>query len=165
MNLLVKDQKLRCGELIFPCAVGRGGVRAQKIEGDGATPEGCFALDAVMFRPDRLHNIVTGLPAHPLTPGDAWCDDPSNAMYNQLVTLPFAGRHEILWRNDTIYDIIVVIDYNRAPSIPGRGSAIFLHIARDDYTPTDGCVALALPHLQEVLARCMLGTKIAIAGM
>jgi len=162
MDLIVKNRTLHCAERAFPCAIGRGGIRTHKREGDGATPRGRFALLSLMFRPDRRHEIVTGLPKHPLSTNDAWCDDPTHASYNQFVSLPFSGRHERLWRDDTIYDVIVVIGYNLAPIIPGRGSAIFLHVARNEYTPTDGCVALALPDLLEVVTHCQQGTKIAI---
>ena len=92
------------------------------------------------------------MPLEPLAPTDGWCDDPREGDYNRMVALPFAARHEALWRPDEVYDVIGVLGWNDAPVRPGRGSAIFLHVARADYAPTEGCVALALPDLRSVLA-------------
>ena len=95
---------------------------------------------------------TTRLPVAPLTPSDGWCDDPGDPQYNRLVQLPYAGRHEDLWRADALYDIVVVIGHNDAPVVVGMGSAVFMHLARADYRPTEGCVALARQDLLEVLA-------------
>jgi L,D-peptidoglycan transpeptidase YkuD (ErfK/YbiS/YcfS/YnhG family) len=136
----------------FRCAIGRGGIRADKREGDGATPAGVFALRRVLYRPDRLTRPATGLPAAPLDPADGWCDDPADPLYNRPVRLPYPARHERLWREDAIYDVIVVLGHNDDPVIPGRGSAVFLHVAAPDFGPTQGCVALAREELMSVLA-------------
>jgi len=134
------------------CALGHGGVRIDKREGDGATPVGRFPLRRVLYRPDRLSAPTTLLPVAALSPDDGWCDDPADPQYNRPVRLPYAARHEELWRTDALYDVIVVIGHNDAPVVPGKGSAIFLHLATADYRPTRGCVALALPDLVEILA-------------
>ena len=136
------------------CALGRSGVTTNKYEGDGATPAGILPLRHLLYRPDRMAPPATGLPVSPLTPDDGWCDDPDDHLYNQAVTRPYAGRHEALWRQDRVYDAIVVLGYNDDPPSPGLGSAIFLHVASPDYGPTEGCVALSLDDLFEVVAGC-----------
>ncbi len=135
-------------------ALGRGGVTDRKIEGDGATPRGIFPLRRVLYRADRLDAPATGLPCSVITPDLGWSDDPADPAYNSLVTLPHPARHEILWREDGLYDVVVPLGYNDDPAVAGRGSAIFLHVARPGHGPTDGCVALALPDLLAVLSLC-----------
>jgi L,D-peptidoglycan transpeptidase YkuD (ErfK/YbiS/YcfS/YnhG family) len=132
-------------------AVGRGGLVHDKREGDGGTPIGVWPLREVLFRPDRMAMPVTRLPVRPLTPSDGWCDAPGDARYNRPVRLPYPASAEQLWRGDHLYDLIVVVGYNDAPVVPGKGSAIFLHLARSDYAPTAGCVAFARGHLLSIL--------------
>lgn len=144
------------------CALGRSGVIADKREGDGATPEGIFPLRRVMYRPDRLDRPPTGLPVRPLTPTDAWCDDPDDPSYNCLVRQPFAARHETLWREDAVYDIIVELGYNDNPISKGLGSAVFLHVARPGCPPTEGCIALELGDLLLLLGDCEEPTGIRV---
>jgi len=134
------------------CAVGRGGIRADKHEGDGATPAGSWPMRRLLYRPDRIAVPATRLAAAPLAPQDGWCDDPEDALYNRPVRLPYRGRAERLWREDGIYDLIVPLGYNDDRVVPGAGSAIFLHVARPDYAPTEGCIALAEADLLRVLA-------------
>lgn len=155
------------GRLVWPggaasCVLGRSGLRADKREGDGATPTGTFPLRQVLYRPDRLAAPTTGLPASPLDPAFGWCDDPDCRDYNRKVLLPHAGSHEKLWRDDGLYDVIVVLGHNDAPPVPGRGSAIFLHVAAPDGAPTEGCVALDLANLLRLLADCEDGDTITI---
>ncbi len=144
------------------CAIGRGGILAEKKEGDGATPAGDFPLRRVMIRPDRLKEPKTALPVRKLDPDDGWCNDPGDKAYNQLVKRPFPASHEVLWRDDTVYDIIVEVGYNDDPVRPGLGSAIFMHIARPGYEPTEGCVALALNDLLRLLEDCDERTVLSI---
>jgi len=144
------------------CALGRGGVRRDKREGDGGTPIGCFPLRRVFYRRDRITPPPTALAVTPIEPDDGWCDDPAHPAYNQPVLLPFAGSHERLWREDGLYDLLAVIGWNDDPVVPGLGSAIFLHVARPDYAPTEGCVAVALGDLSELLAACRPGDRIRI---
>ncbi|HEY4172004.1 MAG TPA: L,D-transpeptidase family protein [Rhodopila sp.] len=136
----------------FRAALGRGGVKADKQEGDGATPVGILPLRNVLYRPDRGTAPACAVAVQALAPEDGWCDAPSNPDYNKPVRLPFPASAEALWREDTIYDIIGILGWNDSPIRPGKGSAIFLHIARPDYAPTEGCVALAPDHLRRVLA-------------
>jgi L,D-peptidoglycan transpeptidase YkuD (ErfK/YbiS/YcfS/YnhG family) len=136
----------------FPAALGRGGVRADKQEGDGATPVGLLPLRSVLYRQDRLAAPSCAVAVQPIAQNDGWCDDPAHPAYNRPVRLPIDASAESLWLEDHVYDIIGVLGWNDHPIQPGRGSAIFLHLARADYAPTEGCVALALDHLRKVLA-------------
>ncbi|MEQ8966083.1 MAG: L,D-transpeptidase family protein [Azospirillaceae bacterium] len=163
----------RTGRLSWPsadgrrelaCALGTGGVRADKREGDGATPVGRFALRRVLWRPDRLSAPTTALPAAPIDPADGWCDDPADPAYNGPVRLPFPASHERLWREDGLYDVVVVLGHNDDPIVPGAGSAVFLHCARPTLAPTAGCVAVAREDLVALLAECGPGTVIEIAA-
>jgi L,D-peptidoglycan transpeptidase YkuD (ErfK/YbiS/YcfS/YnhG family) len=137
----------------FRCAVGRSGIVRDKREGDGGTPAGVWPLREVFYRPDRLAMPVTRLPVRALAPTDGWCDAPGDARYNKPVRLPYPASAEQLWRADHMYDLIVVVGYNDAPVAPGKGSAIFLHVARTGYTGTAGCVAFASRDLLSILAR------------
>jgi L,D-peptidoglycan transpeptidase YkuD (ErfK/YbiS/YcfS/YnhG family) len=123
---------------------GRAGITARKTEGDSATPLGPLPLLRVLYRADRIKPPRCAVPMEPISRNDGWCDDVADPAYNKPVRLPYAGRHESLWRDDGVYDVIGVLDWNIAPIVPGRGSAIFLHAATPDYAPTAGCVALAL---------------------
>ena len=160
------------GTLIWPggrarCALGRSGVRAAtaKREGDGATPLGRFPLRRLLYRADRLPDPpLTGLPASPIGPGDGWCDDAADPRYTRPVPLPCAASHERLWRDDGLYDVVVVLGHNDEPVTPGLGSAIFLHVARPGYPPTEGCVALALPDLLALVAACDGDSAMTIEG-
>ena len=144
------------------CALGRSGVSATKREGDGATPAGSFLLRRVLFRPDRTPAPPGWLPVRPIAPTDGWCDDPADPLYNRPVSLPYPGRHERLWRDDGLYDVVVVLGHNDDPIVPGDGSAVFLHVAGDDYAPTEGCVALAIEDLRAMLAECRLGDRLCV---
>ncbi|MEO5375184.1 MAG: L,D-transpeptidase family protein [Alphaproteobacteria bacterium] len=146
------------------CALGWGGVVGDKREGDGGTPVGRLALRRVLYRADRIPPPRTGLPLSVIERHDGWCDDPDDAAYNRPVILPHPARHEELWRADGVYDVIVVLGHNDDPVIPGRGSAIFLHVARPGYEPTEGCVALALGDLLALLAACAPPCHLQIVG-
>jgi L,D-peptidoglycan transpeptidase YkuD (ErfK/YbiS/YcfS/YnhG family) len=134
------------------CALGRGGVCSEKREGDGATPVGAFAFRRALYRADRIAKPVTRLPSDRIFEHDGWCDDPRDPRYNRQVRLPYPASHERLWRDDNIYDLIVVLGHNDSPPVPHAGSAIFLHVARGAFAPTEGCVALALADLLEMIA-------------
>lgn len=163
MNILVNAPgELQWANRSYRCALGRGGVRIDKREGDGATPAGRFSLRRVLYRADRLPAPATALPVAPLAPTDGWCDDPADPLYNRPVQLPYTARHERLWRADGLYDIIVVVGHNDAPVVPGLGSAIFMHLASADYRPTHGCVALALPDLWGILAEVSEGDGLSV---
>jgi L,D-peptidoglycan transpeptidase YkuD (ErfK/YbiS/YcfS/YnhG family) len=155
--LQVKGNKLFFNGKAYRCAIGKGGFSADKHEGDGATPLGRFALRECWYRADRLQKPKTGLKTRAISKQDGWCDDPESPAYNKHVTLPCSFSHEELWRQDSRYDLIVPLGYNDEPVLPGKGSAIFLHVAAPDYAATEGCVALAQGDLLEVLASCAPG--------
>jgi L,D-peptidoglycan transpeptidase YkuD (ErfK/YbiS/YcfS/YnhG family) len=138
--------------LKFPAACGAAGVTTHKTEGDQATPAGALKLLRILYRADREKPPATAVPIEPIGPNDAWCDDPNHLAYNSHVQIPHPARHEQLHRSDNLYDIIGVLNWNIAPTIPNRGSAIFLHIATGTFSPTQGCIALAPPHLRQCLA-------------
>lgn len=150
----------------MPCALGRSGRHMIKREGDGRTPLGRFALLYGFYRADRLARPVSALPLSPIHPDMGWCDASGHAAYNSLVQKPFAASHEDMWRADGLYDVCLVMDYNLAPALAGRGSAIFFHIARSDgrsgYKPTEGCVAVSLAHMRQILAQVRPGTAVVI---
>lgn len=155
---------MRVGGHEVRCALGRGGVvaAALKWEGDGASPAGVWPIRRVLYRPDRGPAPKTALPVQALEPDDGWCDDPSDANYNRPVKHPYPVSAEHLWRDDGAYDIVVVLGHNDDPVVPGRGSAIFLHLARPDYAHTEGCVALARSDLEALLAQARPGDEVEI---
>jgi L,D-peptidoglycan transpeptidase YkuD (ErfK/YbiS/YcfS/YnhG family) len=137
-------------------------VVRDKLEGDGASPAGTFPLIEAYYRPDRVRGIRTGLPLTALRPDHGWVDAPDDPFYNRLVTLPYAASHEAMWRADGLYDIVVLIGYNTTPPIPGRGSAIFLHVAQPDFSPTAGCIAISREVLFGLLPLLGAGSMIEI---
>jgi L,D-peptidoglycan transpeptidase YkuD (ErfK/YbiS/YcfS/YnhG family) len=141
---------LIAGPLVVPVALGRGGILANKREGDGGTPRGRFRLLRLWWRPDRASRPRTLLPVRPIARHDAWCEDPADRRYNRPIEAS-SGDH--LWRDDHLYDLIVEIDHNTRPRIVGRGSAVFIHVARAGFAPTAGCVALDQRRLRLLLAR------------
>ncbi|ACI49845.1 conserved hypothetical protein [Gluconacetobacter diazotrophicus PA1 5] len=147
-----QDAQLHCMGERIPALIGAAGIRALKQEGDHATPTGLLPLRRVLYRADRVPPPACRLPVEPLAPGDGWCDDPAHADYNRPVTLPHPARHERLWRDDDVYNIVIVLGYNDAPPVPGRGSAIFLHLQSPDGRPTEGCIALRESDLRRLLA-------------
>ena len=160
----MSDGWLNFRERRLRAALGRGGVRADKIEGDGATPLGLLPLRRVFYRADRIGIPATILPREPITQTDGWCDDPIDRAYNRAITLPHSARHEELWRADALYDLMVVLGWNDAPVAINRGSAIFLHLARPDYAPTDGCIAVSLPDLRWLLTAGLTSIEVVSQG-
>ena len=126
----------------FPARWVRGGVRRNKIEGDGTTPLGMFPLHRVLYHPDRLAPPRTALSLTPLSPRDSWCSDATHPLYNHQVRQPVQASNELLWRTDSLYDGIVVLGHNDNPVVLGAGSGVFLHISGEDLKPTNGGVAL-----------------------
>ena len=148
----------------FRCALGKGGVSRDKREGDGATPLGRFPLRRAFYRPDRETPPPSPFDLRALTMQDGWCDDPASDDYNRLVRLPHPHRHERLWRADHVYDLLIVVGYNDAPVISGRGSAIFIHLARENYEPTEGCIAFARQDLLTILSRLTADASVEISA-
>jgi len=142
---------------------GNGFVPAsKKKEGDRKTPIGPWIMREIFYRSDRIEKPVTTFPIREIRPEDGWCDDPADRNYNRYVKLPYAASHENLCRDDELYDIVVVLGYNDAPPVPGKGSAIFLHIAREDFSGTAGCVGLKKEDLLSVLREAKLGSAVVV---
>ncbi|KAA2214114.1 L,D-transpeptidase family protein [Teichococcus oryzae] len=154
------DGRLTLRGEVWRCALGKGGVRRDKSEGDGATPVGTLPLRRVLYRADRGPAPACAVPVEPIARDDGWCDDPAHPAYNTRLRLPHEARHEALWREDAVYDIIGILGWNDAPVLRGRGSAIFLHLARPDYPPTEGCIALEGRDLRALLATGVTGFEV-----
>jgi L,D-peptidoglycan transpeptidase YkuD (ErfK/YbiS/YcfS/YnhG family) len=150
------------GATWMPCALGRTGRRALKREGDGATPAGSWPLRCVLYRADRVPRPRTRLPVQTIRPQDGWCDFPADRNYNRRVPLPYPASAERLWRQDGLYDVVVVLGFNDGPRVRGRGSAIFMHVASPGLAPTEGCIALQRRHLLHVLQKAKAGASVRI---
>lgn len=135
----------------FRCALGRGGIIADKREGDGGTPVGAFPLRRLLVRADKGTLPTTKLPVTVIEEDDGWCDAPGDMAYNRAVALPYAASHERLWRDDHLYDLVLVIGHNDDPVVSGLGSAVFVHLAQADYGPTEGCIAFKRDDLEKIL--------------
>jgi L,D-peptidoglycan transpeptidase YkuD (ErfK/YbiS/YcfS/YnhG family) len=153
---------LVAGPLALPVALGRGGIKANKREGDGGTPRGAFRVKRLWWRADRAPRPRTHLPVRRIRIDDGWCEDPADRRYNQPIRLPPGHPGDRLWRTDALYDLIVEIDHNTRPRVAGRGSAVFVHVARPGFAPTAGCVALEAPVLRRLVARLGPHTRIVI---
>jgi L,D-peptidoglycan transpeptidase YkuD (ErfK/YbiS/YcfS/YnhG family) len=156
--------RLVAGSLVLPCALGRSGTTRAKREGDGASPVGRFRLLQAFYRADRGPRPRTGLKLTPTRRTDGWCDDVGDRRYNRRVPLPCATSHEEMWRADRLYDVVIDIAWNRGPIVRGRGSAIFLHLARPGFEPTAGCVAVEPAKVCRLLERIGPRTQIEIVG-
>jgi len=144
----------RFDDLVVPCVLGRSGIVVDKQEGDGGTPAGRFPFRRLLFRPDRRKAPTSPwFPPAPIRPNDGWCDDPAHALYNRPVRLPFTASHERMWREDALYDLVLVVGHNDDPPRAGAGSAIFVHLMHENETPTEGCVAFRSEDLTAILGR------------
>ncbi len=146
----------------LPVALGRAGIKANKFEGDGATPRGTFRLVRLWWRADRYPRPLTALPVRPIRPDDGWCEDPIDRRYNQPIKVPTGSMADRLTRADALYDFIIELDHNARPRVAGRGSAVFIHAARPGLAPTAGCVALKLPALRRLLSRLGPQTRLKV---
>ena len=162
MKLVVKNGFLINQDQKYKCSIGYNGLSKNKTEGDGCTPVGTFKLNKIMYRPDKINNFKSNLETEIIEKGDGWCDDINSELYNQKIIFPYEQSAENLYRDDDLYDLICVIDYNLNPIIKGKGSAIFLHIARSDYSPTHGCVAIKKDGLIEIAMKLDRGSSIQI---
>jgi L,D-peptidoglycan transpeptidase YkuD (ErfK/YbiS/YcfS/YnhG family) len=153
---------LLAGPLAIPVVLGRAGIRANKREGDGGTPRGRFRLSRLWWRADRSPHPRTLLPTRRITPDLAWCEDTTDRRYNRPFRRSASEPGDRLWRNDRLYDFLIEIDHNSRPRIAGRGSAVFVHVARPERSPTTGCVALGAGMLRRLLVRAGRKTRIAI---
>ena len=142
MKLVVKNGFLINQNQKYKCSIGYNGLTKNKLEGDGCTPIGTFSINKILYRPDKIDSYEFFLDSQIIDKRGGWCDDIESDLYNQKIDFPFNKSAEHLYRSDDLYDIICVIDYNLNPIIKGKGSAIFLHVASENYSPTHGCVAI-----------------------
>jgi L,D-peptidoglycan transpeptidase YkuD (ErfK/YbiS/YcfS/YnhG family) len=154
--------KLKGSVLSFPCAIGKNGQAILKKEGDNKTPIGTWKPIKLYYRADRIKRPLTSLPIAVIKSDDGWCDEPFDPNYNRHVKLPHKTSYETLWRDDHIYDLVLVLNHNQRPRIHGLGSAIFMHLARPGYQPTEGCIALSKKHFECILKTISASTKITI---
>jgi L,D-peptidoglycan transpeptidase YkuD (ErfK/YbiS/YcfS/YnhG family) len=153
---------LLAGRHAIPVVLGRAGIAADKREGDGATPRGRFRLVRLWWRADRLPRPGTRLPVRRIDPALAWCEDPADRRYNRPFRRSASEPGDRLWRDDRLYDLVIEISHNTRPRVAGRGSAVFVHVARLDRSGTAGCVALAAKDLRRLLGRLGPGTRVDI---
>ena len=144
----------------FPCSIGKGGISGDKREGDGATPVGSHRIVGMLYRPDRLQPPVPW--ATPIGPMDLWSDDPTDPSYNHMVREPYSASHERLSRADPLYDLVFLTDWNYPASVPGKGSAIFIHRWRKPRHPTEGCVAFSAVDLLWIAQRIAFGCRMIV---
>lgn len=159
-DLVLTRRGVRFEGRYWPCTLGRGGIRANKREGDGATPVGVHRITGILYRPDRVNAPVPW--AQPIRRGDLWSDAPEDALYNTHVRAPYGPSHEALWRADPLYDIVLLTDWNWPNAVAGRGSAIFLHRWRHPGYPTEGCIAFRADHLLELASRLQKNTRLIV---
>ncbi|APZ53425.1 L,D-transpeptidase family protein [Salipiger abyssi] len=162
MEMVLTPLGLRFAGRVWPCSIGRGGIRADKREGDGATPVGVHRIVGTLYRPDRVARPAPW--AVPILPGDLWSDASGDPAYNTLVRAPYAPSHECMRRADPLYDIVLLTDWNWPDAVPGRGSAIFLHQWRRPGFPTEGCIAFRRDHLRQIAALAAPGTRLVVPG-
>jgi len=162
MIIVKKSGYLKYEKLKFRCALGKAGVKKKTIEGDNITPRGIFKIIKLYYRPDKIKIIKTSIKKIKIRKNMGWCDDPKSGFYNRQIKLPTKYGHEKLYRNDNLYDLIVVLNYNMNPIIKNKGSAIFLHIAKNSYQKTKGCIALKKEHLIKIISKIKKNTRIKI---
>ena len=151
MSIRVKKNYLTFRDYQFRCSIGKSGFSKNKKEGDGFTPVGTFFIENIYYRADKIKNLDTKINKIIINESDGWCDDPNHKKYNQLIRFPFNFSAEQLFREDSLYNVVCVLNYNTKPVRPGIGSAIFMHVAHNDYKPTEGCVALKQEDLTYIL--------------
>ena len=162
MIIINKSGLIKYKNFKFRCALGKAGIGEKKQEGDNVTPAGNFKIVQIYYRSDRVKKISSKLRAIEITKNMGWCDDPNSKNYNQLINLPSRYGHEKLFKKNNIYDIIVVLNYNMKPVIKNKGSAIFIHVAKKTYQPTQGCIALKKNDLLKLLSNVRKNIKIKI---
>ena len=162
MNIELKNNFLYFQKYKLRCSIGKRGISIKKREGDKKTPKGEYRLKYILYRKDRIFKLKTKLKKIPINKKMGWCDDPNSDDYNKIINYPFKFSAEKLWKKENIYDIIIVIDYNLNPVIKNKGSAIFLHIAKKKYQPTNGCIAVNKKNIRLITSTINKKTKLKI---
>ena len=151
MHISVKKKILTYDNYKVKCAIGKRGIGIKKREGDLITPKGIFKIKEIFYRKDRIKNLSTKIRKIIIKKNMGWCDDPNSKKYNQLIRYPFKFNSERLYRSDNIYDIIIVLNFNMSPVKKNKGSAIFIHIAKNKFSSTKGCIALKKNELKKMI--------------
>ena len=162
MIIINKSGYLKYRNLKFKCALGECGISNKKIEGDKITPRGTFDIIKIYYRSDRIKKLSSKLKLIKITKKMGWCDDPKSRKYNHLIKLPYKYSYEILYKKESIYDLILVLNYNMRPTIKNKGSAIFIHVAKKNYKKTAGCIALKKADLIYLVKEIQKSTKVNI---
>ena len=162
MHILINKNYLTYNKLKVKCAIGKKGIGNKKKEGDSITPIGQFKIKYILYRKDRV-KILTKLKKKVIKKNMGWCDDPKSSHYNKPIKLPFASKHELLYKKENIYDIILVLNYNMNPIKKNKGSAIFIHVAKNNFKKTEGCVAIKKINLKKLIKEISPTTKIKIS--
>jgi L,D-peptidoglycan transpeptidase YkuD (ErfK/YbiS/YcfS/YnhG family) len=162
MIIINKSSYLKYKNFRFRCALGKAGIRKKKKEGDNITPLGLYKIVKIYYRKDRIKKISSKFKLIKITKNIGWCDDPNSEKYNQIINLPTKYSYEKLYRKDNVYDLILVLNYNMNPVIKNKGSAIFIHIAKREYQPTQGCIALKKGNLLKLISKINKNIKIKI---
>ena len=162
MHITIINKNLFIGEYKVKCAIGKRGIGNKIKEGDYITPKGKYRIKSILYRKDRVPNLKSNMNKIIIKKNMGWCNDPRSKKYNMLIKFPYRFKAERLHRNDNVYDIILVLDFNTNPVRKGKGSAIFIHIAKKNYKKTDGCVAVNKRNLKEILKRISSKTKVKI---
>ena len=163
MHIIIKNNYLLFNDYRIKCALGKRGIGNKKKEGDFITPRGIFKIKFILYREDRIKNLNTILKKIQIKKKMGWCDDVSSDEYNKLITLPSKYKYEKLFRKDNVYDIILVLDYNMRPIRKFKGSAIFIHIAKQKFTKTEGCIAIKKNELKKIVKKINHNTRIKIS--
>lgn len=162
MHIILKNKFLRIGHYKIKCTIGKRGISKNKREGDLCTPSGEFRFESLLYRKDRVKHFKTSIPKKNIKKNMGWCDDPHSMMYNRLIKFPFSFSAEKLFLKKSVYDLVLVMNYNRNPIIRNKGSAIFLHLTDKKFNPTKGCVAIQKNDFLKILPKIKKKTKIII---
>jgi len=162
MHIFIKNKKLTYGKYRVKCAIGKRGIGNKKREGDKITPIGKFKIKTILYRKDRISHFKSKINKLSIRSNMGWCDDPKSKKYNKLIKIPFKGSAEKLYRKDNTYDIILVLNYNINPIRKGKGSAIFIHVARKGYKSTLGCIAVSKRSLMKIIKKINKSTIVNI---
>jgi len=163
MIIVKKSGHLKYKNLQFRCALGSAGVKKKTKEGDNITPKGIFKIIKIYYRPDKIKKITTLIKTIKIKKNMGWCDDPRSRFYNKQIKLPSKLSHEKLYRSDNLYDLIAVLNYNTKPIIKNKGSAIFIHIAKKNFSKTKGCIAVKKEDLIYLLSKIKRNSQVKIS--
>ena len=162
MHIYINKNKLFIDHYKIKCSIGKRGIKIKKKEGDKITPKGSFKIKQIFYRKDRVPTLITKINKTPINKNMGWCDDPKSKYYNKLIKFPFKYSAENLFRKDNIYDIILVLNFNTNPVLVGKGSAIFIHIAKKNYSKTAGCIAISKQNMKKIIKKVNKKTLVKI---